>query len=340
MIVGGYEPEQNWGETRRYITSKIDQVCKELTDEDGNPLGLEREDLGIYAKARGMMLYDGNVYPVDAQSFQGLGKNGVFMLVIEKEGIADVEMDAARGSGVALVHTGGKFTKDVRNLIENAQVPVATLTDYDYDGMKMAEETISPVPRIGIDKDIIDWLQQNGYPEIRLEDVEESYTPRIIPDDEYLKKKRIELDSIIAAFPDTPGRGPEALWKYIKYKIEELQKEKGFDYSNVITRPEPKEFYPESIKTFLSKLDAYVEKVTKEDWEFEKKKLVGTKELKQVEERKEQNLAVLENALDDDEIMQDEIIPRIDTMVDELEEWFEDRLSLTPEDTSMLGAEN
>ena len=35
MIDGGYEPEQNWGETRRYITSKIDEVCKELTDEEG-----------------------------------------------------------------------------------------------------------------------------------------------------------------------------------------------------------------------------------------------------------------------------------------------------------------
>ena len=90
------------------------------------PLGLEREDLGIYAKARGMMLYDGNVYPVNAQSFQGLGIKVSFMLVIEKEGIADVEMDAvARGFGVALVHTGGKFTKDVRKLIENAQVPFA-----------------------------------------------------------------------------------------------------------------------------------------------------------------------------------------------------------------------
>ena len=86
-----------------------------------------------------------------------------------------------------------------------------------------------------------------------------------------------------------------------------MQKEEGFDYSNVITRPEPKEFYPESVKTFLSKLDGYVEKVTKEDWEFEKKKLVGMKELKQVEEREEQNLAVLEKALDDDEVMQDEI---------------------------------
>ena len=48
------------------------------------------------------------------------------------------------------------------------------------------------------------------------------------------------------------------------------------------------------------------------------------KELQQIEEREDQNLAVLEKALDDDEVMQDEIIPRINTMVDELEEWFDD----------------
>ena len=145
-----------------------------------------------------------------------------------------------------------------------------------------------------------------------------------MPADEYLRKKRIELDSISAAFPNTPGRGPEALWKYIKHKVEKLQKEKGFDYTNVITRPEPKEFYRESFKTFLSKFDRYVEKVTKEDWEFENNKLVGMKELQQIEEREHQNLAVLEKALYDDEVMQDEIIPRINTMVDELEEWFDD----------------
>ena len=252
------------------------------------------------------------------------------MLVIEKEGIADVEKDAARGSGVALVHTGGRFTKICQISDATCAGSLRTLTDYDYDGIEIAEETMSHIPRIGIDKDIVDWLQKNGYPEIRTRGCRRIIHTPYQPEDEYLKKKRIELDSIIAAFPDTPGRGPEALWKYIKYKIEELQKEKGFDYSNVITRPEPKEFYPESVKTFLSKLDGYVEKVTKEDWEFEEKKLVGMKELKQVEEREEQNLAVLEKALDNDDIMQDEIIPRIDTMLDELEEWFEERLRLTP----------
>ena len=77
------------------------------------------------------------------------------------------------------------------------------LARYDADGIAIAKD-MGDIPRIGIDKDIVEWLQKNGYPEIELENVEEEYTPRIEPEDEYLKKKRIELDSIIAAFPDTP----------------------------------------------------------------------------------------------------------------------------------------
>lgn len=316
MINGRYEPKTTWGDAREYVTGLIDSMCKEL-------LNCEREDLGIYAKARGMMLYDGNVYPINFQTFEALGTKGVFILVIEKEGIAEVEKDAARGSAVALVHTGGRYVKYVKYLMRHAAVPCAQLTDYDADGIKIAED-MGDIPRIGINKDIVTWLQQNGYPEITLKLVEEPYEPRIEPEDEYLKKKRIELDSIVAAFPNTPGRGPEALWKYIKYKIEELQKEKGFDYSNVITRPEPDELYPESFKTLISKFDGYIEKITKDDWEFEDNKLVRLKKLTHRKEREEENLGILEKTIEDDEVMQEEIIPRIDTIIDELEEYFEE----------------
>ena len=81
-----------------------------------------------------------------------------------------------------------------------------------------------------------------------------------------------------------------------------MQKEKGFDYSNVIKRPEPEELYPESFKTLISKFDAHIEKVTKDNWEFEDKKLAGVKKLTQVKERKNENLGILEKALDDDEV--------------------------------------
>jgi DNA topoisomerase VI subunit A len=125
MIRNGFTPRENWGKTREYITGEIDKVCQELFEN------VEREDLGIVAKARGMMLYDGHTYPVDMDSFEALGRNGVFILVIEKEGIASILQNAAKDSGVALVHTAGRFTKYVKYLIEHAQVPVATLTDYE-----------------------------------------------------------------------------------------------------------------------------------------------------------------------------------------------------------------
>jgi len=89
MIRSGFVPKKNWGKTREYITGEIDKVCQELFEN------VEREDLGIVAKARGMMLYDGHTYPVDMHSFEALGRNGVFILVIEKEGIASILEDAA-----------------------------------------------------------------------------------------------------------------------------------------------------------------------------------------------------------------------------------------------------
>lgn len=311
MIENGFEPEKDWGKTRTFITSQIDKKCNELFD-------LEREDLGIYAKARGMMLYDGNIYPVDYKTFEALGAKGVFILVIEKEGIADVLKDVARDSGVALVHTGGKFSKYVKLLIEKAGVPCATLTDYDADGVTISNETISETPRIGIDRDIVTWLQQNGYPELRQESIEEEYTPRIEPEDEYLKHHRIELDSIIAAFPNNPGRGPEALWKYIKYKIEEQQKEEGFNYNNVIDNVEPDSLYPTALKDLISIIESYIEEITEAKTGEIEKEQESVKKLISIKDKELENLSILENVVSDDETIQEKIIPILEKVNQEL----------------------
>ena len=217
------------------LTGEIDKLCAELFDDT------EREDLGIFAKARGMMMYDGNVYPVDMDTFKALGQKGVFMSVIEKEGIARILRDTAKDTGVALVHTGGRFTKYVKYLIEHADVPIATLTDYDAYGIDISKGTISQTHRIGINMDVVEWLQENGFPDFTVEDVEEEYESDIWTDDEYLRHKRIELDSIEEKV------GPKKFWEYIKYKIEKQQEKDGFDYTNIITEPEAKELHPQEI---------------------------------------------------------------------------------------------
>ena len=306
MIQGGYTPKKNWGETRKYITGLIDKLCEEIFEN------VEREDLGIVAKARGMMLYDGRTYPISMDSFEELGRKGVFILVIEKEGIATIFENIARDSGVALVHTAGRFTKYVRYLIEKAQVPVATLTDYDAYGVEISAATISETPRIGIDMDIVDWLRHNGYPNLRREDLEEEYSSGISTNNEYLKNHRIELDSIAARV------GPRLFWEYVKNKIEELQKEKGFDYCNIITEPQPQELYPKVFDTLKSKLDEYIEKVVKDNWRTIKKELSQVKELISIKERERENLDVLLNKVREDETMQERIVPTINKLLNEL----------------------
>ncbi len=50
MISNGFIPRENWGKTRKYLTDAIDDLCAKLFDN------VEREDLGIFAKARAMVL--------------------------------------------------------------------------------------------------------------------------------------------------------------------------------------------------------------------------------------------------------------------------------------------
>jgi 5S rRNA maturation endonuclease (ribonuclease M5) len=83
---------------------------------------------------------------------------------------------------------------------EDIDIKVWTLTDYDVDGMEIANVVDKiKVPRIGIDLNTIKWLQKNGYPNLTVADVEEEHYAENADertDDEYLWSKRIELDSV------------------------------------------------------------------------------------------------------------------------------------------------
>jgi hypothetical protein len=94
---------------------------------------------------------------------------------------------------------------------------VRILTDYDAVGMDITAATITPTIRIGIERDIIKWLQEHGYPDLTEADVEEEYEPSgttIKITDDYLLTKRIELDSIQEKV------GGEKLWEYIMYRLQ------------------------------------------------------------------------------------------------------------------------
>jgi hypothetical protein len=249
-----FEPPTDWETTRRGLTGSIRDVCRELWGDR-----VTREDLGIVASARAIMLYDGQSYPVDVDSIKRLANKGIGIIIIEKSGIADVLAPFAEQYHIALVHTQGRFTEYGKELVEEIKEVgsiVWTLTDYDADGVDIAKETRTPTPRIGIDQSTIEWLQENGY-DIEISDVEEEYTPRVEPEDEYLKTHRIELDSIVEKV------GAEALWDYISYRIQlpELTPNK-FNIGKVVTVPVADDniFYWEKVNHFEIAYDTWKQK--------------------------------------------------------------------------------
>lgn len=239
-----FDPPTDWETTRRGLTGSIRDVCRELWGDM-----VTREDLGIVASSRAIMLYDSQSYPVDVDSIKRLANKGIGIIIIEKSGIADVLVPFAEQYHIALVQTQGRFTEYGKELVEEIKEVgsiVWTLTDYDADGVDIAKETRTPTPRIGIDQNIVEWLQDNGY-DIEISDVEEEYKPRVELDDEYLKTHRIELDSIVEKV------GAKALWEYILYRIQlpELTPNR-FNIGKVVTVPaaDDNKFYPGIVSYF------------------------------------------------------------------------------------------
>lgn len=256
---GIFKPKKSWGDTRRYLTSVIDDLCQGELLYQGKEIfpgqSLSREDLGIFAAAKGMMLYKGESYPVSIDNIKKIADRGIAVWAVEKEGIPNIIAPFTAEYGIALVTSGGRFTKYIKQLIEKVKdigsVP-QIIVDYDVVGDDIARSTYTPTAKIGVYRDIVPWLQANGYPDLTEADVEESYTPpKGIPIyDEYLEDHRIELDSIIAK---TSG---EALFEYLLYKsqLPEFAPD-GFNITKVIMIPDNHAFYSESGQAALVKYD-------------------------------------------------------------------------------------
>jgi hypothetical protein len=273
MIEDGFKPRKDWGTTMETMAGSIQERCQVL-------FRLDREDLGIVAGERAVMYYDGRSYPVNVDSFKELAQNGVAIIIIEKEGIADLFHKFADKYGVALVHTKGRFTRDGKKLIEAVKEYgsfVGILVDYDAYGDDMAKATSTRTPIIGVNKETVTWLQQNGYSNLTIEEVEEEYSPGIHTNDPYLLHHRIELDSIAAKV------GAEGLWKYIMRRIKILATPGGLDYNNVISIPANEVFYPKPVSDLLSYINTYTDWITEEERVEIQKDLTNVQELIDIE---------------------------------------------------------
>jgi hypothetical protein len=280
MVKNNFEPRKDWGTTRQSLTNQISEFCEELSENEWGET-VTREDLGIIASSRAIMYFDGHEYPVGKDNISALANaKTTDIIVIEKEGMADALKGFADEYHIALVFTRGRFVDYVKELIlaaisEDVDIKVWTLTDYDVDGMEIANAVDNTrVPRIGIDLTTVEWLQNNGYPNLKQSDVEEQHYAKDAEkrtSDEYLWTKRIELDSIHS---EVGGKG---LWKYILYQIKTMAK-KGRDYTEIVERPEPSHLYPKAVNDLLDYLSDFFDGLIDEPYtEIEKNELEDVK---------------------------------------------------------------
>jgi hypothetical protein len=156
-------------------------------------------------------------------------------------------------------------------------------TSLDTKHLTLAKRGLN-IPRLGVDKSTVEWLQQNGYPDLNLDELLEEYileTRQEWKYAEYLKTHRLELDSIVSAV------GAEALWKYVVYRLGELLTETR-DYTNVIDAPNPEDYYPDEIIQLTDYIREFTEYAYSDKRDsIQKDELSNVKGLLQTEEKKE-----------------------------------------------------
>lgn len=169
---------------------------------------------------------------------------------------------------------------------------MATVYDDDLTGRESADafktELGFDVPRLGVDKDTVEWLRQNGYPDLKLDDVLTDYTPQhrhVWKYPEYLKTQKIETDVIISKIEEG---GAEAVWKFLLYKLAKVFPE-PINYIDIVGEPKPEDYYPQEIQELQNYLRDLCALAYSDEWEE-----IQSEELEKVDPTKDGLLNVEE----------------------------------------------
>jgi 5S rRNA maturation endonuclease (ribonuclease M5) len=203
---------------RDSIIAAILRTCREMGGGDSS----YREKLGIKAAVRAQFFHRGQEHAVSFDSIEWLSDKGSDLILIEKEGVAEILAPYAKRRGFAIVNTRGfaaEYAKQIVKLAEVRKGNVFVLTDWDDSGLVMAHN-LQGFVRIGVDNEMIVEAGKYAGRSLQKKDVEEAYKPSpkhysSLPDDEKkdVANTRVEIDALLAAV------GPEALWKTIEAAI-------------------------------------------------------------------------------------------------------------------------
>jgi 5S rRNA maturation endonuclease (ribonuclease M5) len=258
---------------RKYITKIIKPVCEDL--------GYKRHELGIIAAERAQLYFDGQSFGVSFDRLKDLVKKGTDLLVIEKEGIADVLMEFANKRGIAILNSRGfltEYAEELSELAEQEGCNIAILTDLDSSGL-LISSNLPNAYRVGID---FDTLHRFG---IEKEEVEEKVLKEKESDNHlksliekfdrvgftppkpynledwgkmiiYLEdRKRIEIDSVLAAVEDSG-----IFWNYILNELDKVFPKRDYNRSinvnNIQALPKPIEDLIAKINDMFTQLQS------------------------------------------------------------------------------------
>jgi hypothetical protein len=206
---------------RKTLTGYINDICE-------SELHVKREDIGIIAADRAQLYFKGQWMDVGFNEIRELSLYGTDLIIIEKEGMVIQLKDFADEYGIALLNPRG-FLVDYASVLseksEQEGCNISILTDLDASGLVLARDAPNAF-RIGIDFDTLNDLG------LRIEDVEEKYTPGthlnplqsggkyegVYSDDiiDYITDRRVEINSVIVQLDDN-----RRFWNWMLDKLRE-----------------------------------------------------------------------------------------------------------------------
>jgi Protein of unknown function C-terminus (DUF2399) len=205
---------------------------------------ITRASIGIFAGVRAELYFKGEWKSVSFDAINELAEKGTDIMFIEKQGIAEVITEHADKYGIAMVNTRGYLTEygnDLMNAASSSGANVVIMTDYDLTGINIASQIPSEIPWIGIDQRTFEYFNLNRdsnditvqATNVKLSGTVEEKVTRDSRfsdvDIEFLKKKRVEIDAVLAKV------GGERLFEFILDRLKELYPKR--DYNRAIDIP-------------------------------------------------------------------------------------------------------
>jgi len=243
------------GIKRKSFIAAILKLCRQMGDGDSS----YREKLGIKAAIRAQFFHRGQEHAVSFDSIERLSDKGSDLLLIEKEGVAEILEPYASQRGVAILNTRGfasEYAKQIMKVAEQKKGNIFILTDLDASGLAIAQN-LPGFMRIGIDESMITHAGKFVKRRLERKDVEERYQPSLkhlksLPEDErrQVAETRVEIDALLAAV------GPKALWKSVETVITKRRTTRDLRRSM-----EPQVQLPEEIYSPWKKIETYAQRM-------------------------------------------------------------------------------